>query len=327
MMRLVKRVARQLGYVSGLFGALHRIRNRRTLTVFMFHRVLPRDSVAFARAEKEFTFSVDGFGVCLDFLSRHYQLISLADVRNALSGGPPLPDCAGLVTFDDGWRDTLAHALPELARRRIPGVLFLTTEVTELSANRWWQDALVERLTQASQPERIAKALDLPPGTSLSQLTAALAQTPVERRQALVSDHAANELLERQMLSSSELAGLAPWIMIAGHGHSHAPLIDASMATAELSACAAYLKGHGAETDCMSFPHGVVRPEVLPVAAAAGFGLCFTSEPHLNRLPFQPSQPPRLLGRIHIPENEWTMESGRISPARLANFLFWRPQF
>ena len=123
-----KRALRCFAYASGVLGLMHQLRNRRTLTVFMFHRVLPADSGAYSFSEREFSFTVDGFRQTLDFICRHYNVVSHEAIRANVEHNVPLPDRAGLITFDDGWRDTLIYAFPELKKRNLPAVLFLSDE-------------------------------------------------------------------------------------------------------------------------------------------------------------------------------------------------------
>ena len=42
------------------------------------------------------------------------------------------------LTFDDGYRDTLEHALPTLARHGAPFTLYVTTGFADRSARLWW---------------------------------------------------------------------------------------------------------------------------------------------------------------------------------------------
>ncbi len=58
---ILKDLSRTALYRCGALGAWHRWRNRRALTVLMFHRVLPADHPTFTLAEREFTFTLDGF--------------------------------------------------------------------------------------------------------------------------------------------------------------------------------------------------------------------------------------------------------------------------
>ena len=341
-MSVAKTVLRKLLYRTGVLGLTHRLRNRRTLTVFMFHRVLPKQSVEYQNAEKEFTFTVEGFRQCLDFIQQHYHLVSQADVTAHLNNQQRLPRRAGLITFDDGWRDTLLHALPELKKRSLPAVLFLATEVVDLQGNDWWQDVLVELTGQEDGLNRIEAALDSDKKSALvgrrqsaedhafrlRRVTASLAAMDELQRQAILQPLVSRPPGARQMLNRADLELLRPWITIAGHGHSHAPLSHHPRASDDLAACRAQLQAIGGEDEVLSFPHGAYDKTTLEQAQAAGFRVCYSSDPTLintacSRSTPIPMQTP--LGRIHVPENEWTCDEHGIAAEKLATFLFFRP--
>ena len=329
MISTMKSYLRALLYALGILGLAHRLRNRRTLTVFMFHRVLPKDSIEYRHAEREFTMSTGNFAKCLTFLRTHYTLVSHADLRAAITEGKPLPDCAGLVTFDDGWRDTLEYALPALAGYKIPAVLFLSTEVPDLTQDRWWQDQLVEALASADHLAILEVEMGISPLPNVQKaerircLTAALSEMDPEHRGTLLLRYAPALPLARQMVTRADIAKFAPLVAIAGHGHSHGPLTHLRRPQADLENSAQQLKLHNADFWAMSFPHGAHNHKIDSLACQQGFEVCYTSEAHLvdtgkNTLGTT------LLGRIHIPENQWTCEGNSISNARLAFFLFFR---
>lgn len=334
-MSVAKNVLRKILYGTGVLGLVHRLRNRDTLTVFMFHRVLPRPSAEYQHAEKEFTFSVEGFGRCLDFIQRHYHIVSQADVTAYLKGQQRLPRCAGLITFDDGWRDTLTCALPALKERALPAVLFLATEVIDLNDNDWWQDMLVEVLAQEGGLEHIKSALatrqcflrqgaDSDRRAQVYQITATLADMNDAERQVILQPLVSRLPGARQMLDRADLDLLRPWITIAGHGHSHAPLSYHSHAGDDLAVCGAQLQAIGGEDAVLSFPHGAYDESTVQQAHAAGFSVCYSSDPALmNTSSARSTLTP--LGRIHIPENEWTCDGQGIAAEKLATFLFFRP--
>jgi peptidoglycan/xylan/chitin deacetylase (PgdA/CDA1 family) len=56
------------------------------------------------------------------------------------------------LTFDDGYRDTLEHALPVLRRHGTPATVFLTPGFIERTAPLWWLD-LEEALRRADNVE------------------------------------------------------------------------------------------------------------------------------------------------------------------------------
>lgn len=332
----MKDLLRSLAYHSGLLGLLHRWRNRQALTVLMFHRVLPDGDPRLALAERDFTLSLSGFRRVLDFVARHYRVVRLEDVQRWATGQGDLPPCPVLLTFDDGWRDTLMHAAPELQRRGLSAVLFLASEVPDLKAPRWWQDALVQAMVEPGARGRlwIAAGFDnepAPPADAAWRLTARLAAWPEPVRLAWLDQHAPGvtaAVRERQMLNTSELTQLEPsGLEFAGHGHTHAPLTFAADPAAELQASHHLVKQHHTGAAAMSFPHGAWNPTLVAQAQQAGFELIFSSEPTLARRADGAGSARTMampLGRIHMPESQWTCRQGVIDSPKLASFLFGR---
>ncbi|MDR3542777.1 MAG: polysaccharide deacetylase family protein [Desulfocapsaceae bacterium] len=322
----IVRIVQEGLYRTGFMGLLHRYRNARTLTVLMFHRVLPRESSEFMRSEREFTFSIEGFCRCLDFLKHHYNVIDLDTLIDVENGRCVLPPFAALITFDDGWRDTVVHALPELQKRGLPAVLFVSTEIPRFATSRWWQDALVEIAGSSEYSQGLAQDLGLIPADQpdFHELSSILASMAPSEREALIVKYIPLHG-ERQMLSSADLASLnQKQLALAAHGHTHAPLTYVRELSEELEASAKHIRGLGGYATAMSLPHGDVDVRVLRSARKAGFEWIFTSVPALNSSDMPHKN--RLLARIHVPENRWTCGvDNRISNARLANFLFLRP--
>ena len=329
----MKDLLRSLAYHSGLLGLLHRWRNRDALTVLMFHRVLPDDDARWALAERDFTLSLSNFRRVLDFVARHYQVVRLEDVQRWAEGQGDLPPCPVLLTFDDGWCDTLVHAAPELQRRRWFGVLFLASEVPDLQAPRWWQDALVQALAEPGARSRLWAAAGFnkkqpSPANVAWRLTALLAAWPEPERLDWLDQHAPGvtaAVQERQMLNAAELPLLVPaGLEFAGHGHTHAPLTLVANSADELQASHRLVKQYHAGTAAMSFPHGAWNPALVAQAHHAGFELIFNSEPTLAGRASRAGPIAMPLGRIHLPESEWTCRHGKIDAPKLATFLFGR---
>ncbi len=75
-----------------------------------------------------YTVTSRAFAEQLDAVVASGRTVVTADaVVAALRGGPPLPDHAVALTFDDGFRDFERTALPLLAERSLPATLFVTT--------------------------------------------------------------------------------------------------------------------------------------------------------------------------------------------------------
>ena len=328
----IKDTVRVVLYRSGVLGAWHRRRNKYALTVLMFHRVLPAGSDALEQSEREFAYSVEGFRRTLDFVARHYSVVDLAQVKAAIDDQGKLPDCPLLITFDDGWRDTIEFAMPELKKRGLPALLFLATEVLDLEHPRWWQDAAVAVLTNLQTGPKLLKALGMPadastqPGYS-QRVAAKLAGMPEAQRRQVIQQ-ADPQVLQRidtrQMLNADDLR---QWtdngFELGGHGHSHSPIAYAKDPRAEVLDCRRQLRALGLEDLSLSYPHGVKNDASRELLKEAGFEVVFDSTPCLANV----SNLPRLrfdVPRIHLPENGWTTCNGRIDPARLAMYLFPR---
>jgi len=75
--------------------------------------------------------------------------ISLDDFREARESGRVLPPRSVIVTFDDGYRGVLDHALPILERYGIPATVFVSIAPV-LKGQHFWFDAQSRREGEAS---------------------------------------------------------------------------------------------------------------------------------------------------------------------------------
>jgi peptidoglycan/xylan/chitin deacetylase (PgdA/CDA1 family) len=78
------------------------------------------------------------FEAQLDFLGRHFDVVPLAAIVDAVRGGWRLPDRAVVITFDDGYRDNLTQAWPALTARRMPATVFVTVGDIQGGGKLWW---------------------------------------------------------------------------------------------------------------------------------------------------------------------------------------------
>lgn len=336
---LAKRVLRG----SGLLELAHRRRNRRTLTVVAFHRVLDPDDPRWDEADPEWTISRSLFGECLDFFRRHYHVVGLADLLAARREDGRLPDRSLCITFDDGWADTAEHALPELERRRLPAAAFVTAGAVG-RVEPLWREAL-ESARRAGRlgPSTLGKLWDGAGGNGavrparadaqgLRELVALLERAEPELREELFD--ALPELRTRSglpaMLAPEQVRDLEEaGVTIGSHGDTHEPLDLASDPEGELVRsrhALAFVLGHHpmAGPLALSFPHGRYRPDHLAIADRVGYQLLFTSDPHL--VPLEDVGLPDLLGRISIDGREISGPDGRLAPELLALWLYFRPR-
>lgn len=123
------------------------------LSILIFHRVL-------AQADPLFPDLPDAtrFGAILDWLRAWFNILPLDDAVRRLSAGA-LPERAAVITFDDGYADNHAVALPELQRRGLPATFFIATGF--LDGGRMWNDTVIESIRGCRQAALELDALGL----------------------------------------------------------------------------------------------------------------------------------------------------------------------
>ncbi|MGJ0509296.1 MAG: polysaccharide deacetylase family protein [Methylocystis sp.] len=106
--------------------------------ILMFHRVRPAPREHFApNAGLEITPSfLDA--VLLRLRAQGYDILSLDDALEPLRQRRPSQRPFVVLTFDDGYRDLVDHALPILERRRAPFVAYVTSGFADRTARLWW---------------------------------------------------------------------------------------------------------------------------------------------------------------------------------------------
>ncbi len=98
------------------------------IRILMYHRVNE------APEYDQLNVSPERFDAQMAHLRRHCEVLSLAAAVTRLRHASP-PVQPGrpsvVVTFDDGYRDNLVHALPILRKHDVPATIFITTDFTE----------------------------------------------------------------------------------------------------------------------------------------------------------------------------------------------------
>ena len=163
---------------AALGGAqLHRLvapKLRGRGAVLMFHHVRPalrRDFAPNAMLEITPAF-LDAALTRVQALG--YRILGLDEALDELqtggvAGAPPFV----VLTFDDGYRDNLVHALPVLEKHRAPFTVYVTTGFAERTARLWWIE-LEEAIRRASHVETVidGASLSLPAGTAAEKRAA-----------------------------------------------------------------------------------------------------------------------------------------------------------
>ena len=290
-------------YYSGLLWlyAAHKLRNR--AVVLMYHRVLPADADSFSHAGIVVTPAT--FDRHMRFIARHFRVVDLAGFRAGLDA-PAFGARTCLVTFDDGWQDNHANALPVLRKHGIPMALFAATGYVGTDST-FWQERLTRLLYVASRQGFATDTLsDLGAADILAlndaearararEIVTALKrgrdQARVER--VLASLEAANAstaqpagIGDDRFMSWAQLRELAAsgLVTVGSHTHSHAilPEIGYEKTREEFITSARLLRQNGLpDTRECAYPNGIVDDDVARAARDAGMSLAFVTR---NRL-------------------------------------------
>ncbi len=330
---------KDLLYRTGILSLYHQIRNRRTLTVVMFHRVLQPDDPRWKTCDPDYTISAHLFSQCLELFVKHYTVVSLDDVLRAHERAISLPPRALLITFDDGWQDNFEYALPVLRHMKLPAALFVVGDAVNRSSAyfqeqiiaAWRRGALgTKELRSMCESagialESSATAVDI---AELRRMISALESSTPEARLAILAQF--DSILvdsERHNLSTEELREMFhAGVRIGAHGMSHTPLTRVASVKGELLEARIRLSSLLGESpdsiNTLSCPHGKYDASVVREALEAGYKLIFTSHPALNSTVAAPSQ---LLARVGFEASAISDDNDCLLPARLVAYLFRRP--
>ena len=322
--------------MTGALPLYHRLRNARTLTVVMFHRVLEPSDPRWVGADPEYTLPAWVFRASLDFFSRHYNVVSLDQVLRARAGEGRLPSRALLLTFDDGWADNVDHALPALHDAGLPAVMFVVSGAVgrtrpffqEQLVSAWRRGVLpIAELDAALGPWSQAAEAGAGGGglAELRRLIGVLESLDAATREGVLARFA--PVLDDGLVHMVDVEGLHDLrrhgFALGLHGMTHTPMTRVSDLGSELGGAREQLAAATGSPPgvSMSFPHGAHDPEIARQARDAGFELVFTSIPALNSTRFGPAW---LLARAGFETGAVVDGRGRFRPDRLAANLFRR---
>lgn len=124
-------------------------RFRRRAVVLLYHRV--GDA---AGDPQLLSVSTARFAQHMEYLRRHYPVLSVERLAGLLAAGEDLPDQCVAVTFDDGYADNLLNAKPILERCRVPATVFVTAGHIDHNEEFWWDELEQIFLCPSTLPSR-----------------------------------------------------------------------------------------------------------------------------------------------------------------------------
>jgi peptidoglycan/xylan/chitin deacetylase (PgdA/CDA1 family) len=253
------------------------------LSIFIFHRVLPQPDPLFPDEP-----DAKRFDEILGWIGSWFNVLPLDSAISRLKN-LSLPSRAAAITFDDGYADNFAVALPILLKHKLSATFFIATGF--LDGGRMWNDTIIESVRTCSW-----EALDLNPvglgtysvGSTLEKREAITAiiskvkyRSTIERVE--ITDSIANLanalppndlMMTTQQVRKMREAGM----QIGAHTVSHPILasIDIAEARYEMAESKSFLeKLLGEKVPLFAYPNGKpgvdYRPEHVALAEKLGF--------------------------------------------------------
>ncbi len=295
--RLAALAAAALAVGSGWTRLVRRRRHARRdfrLFVLEYHDVTDG-------SESEGTVGAARFAAHLEYLKRHFKLVSLAAGAERLAAPEGLNEDLVVITFDDGYVGNYEAAWPALRAAGIPATIFVTTGF--LDGEELWVDFARRAITAARQQtpslppqaeERLRDTLgSWPPTDSTDTLVRRLKYTPPQRRQGVISDLRQADLempAPARPLSWAQVSELqAGGIEIGAHTVSHPILSTLEPAEQEaeiLSSRDRIAEATGITPTTFAYPNGSAKDfdrHSVEILARAGFLAACTTRRGSNR--------------------------------------------
>lgn len=292
----------------------------RCLSILIYHRVVPEPDPLFPEqvCAREFDSQ-------LAVLARWFTVLPLREAVARLRGGT-LPVRSACVTFDDGYADNVAVALPILRRQGMPATFFLATSF--INGGRMWNDSVIETLRRARGDILDARCIGLDELSistvelrrrAIERVLAAVKYLPPGERQRLVEELGAgtsHELPSDLMMTQEQVLQLhASGMEIGAHTVTHPILarLDPEHAGDEIRDSKSRLEAiTGAPITLFAYPNGkpgldyrrehvsMVRELGFEAAVSTAWGVAHTASDPLQLPRFTPwdRTPGRFLLRL-----------------------------
>ena len=266
-----------------LFGWMSPAGAKARLSILIFHRVLPEPDPLFPQEMHARQFDA----VC-GWLANWFNILPLERAVPQLRAGT-LPARAACITFDDGYADNHAVALPILQRHGLTATFFIATGF--LDGGRMWNDTIIETARRSTLAQLDLSSLGLgrhPLGAiaqrqaAISALIGQIKYRPFAERVALTEQLAAQAQVrapdDLMMTSHAVKAMRHAGMGIGAHTVSHpilARLTDAQ-ARDEIGQSKQYLEQLlGERVGLFAYPNGKPGEDYAPASVEVVRGLGF----------------------------------------------------
>ena len=238
-----------------------------------------------ARALSGEAVSQSKFAAQLRWFSRFYQIVPLSEIVANISDSKPRL----AITFDDGFRDNLEHALPVLKSLGLPATLFAVSD--HIDSGETFEHHKAARFVVESK-------ISLPGKSPKKRLRHFMAQSEYEQR--------ADER-DRFMTSTELSAWVDQGFSVESHGKSHTPVADLTEEETERELTESETKLEtitGTESKYFAFPIGKEEHMAHPdLVRSAGYRAAFSSINSAVSADTDPYAIPRICMRYSLPRS------------------------
>lgn len=270
-------------YYSGMIPILKSILKSCGIVLY-FHEIFDNDDQISWCQEKSLLMHKELFQNLLEYLSRHYKLVSLDDTINSNSANTVA------ITFDDGFRGIYANAYPILRSIKATATIFLVTNLIGSNKLPWW-DRLISQLkyfmsfSEKEKKDMVRKLsrnwqILLLKDQNLDMILAAFKVSSYEDREELIAflNHAAPNIEshnDRIFLSIDEIKEMhSNGISFGSHTKQHPILtwLDSRNLLDELSDSKSEVQRITGAKECwFSYPDGMFSNREVKAVKEAGY--------------------------------------------------------
>ncbi|RJR39518.1 MAG: hypothetical protein C4576_21470 [Desulfobacteraceae bacterium] len=237
-------------------------------------------------------------------LAEHYDVLTMAEVLEAIRRKGSLPESATLITFDDGYSDFCDHAWPILKHYNLPATIFIPTAFPGEPQRLFWWDRLFQAIVCSSRERASLPATFDDRLQELKRVQSYVKTMPHDRAMetvdAIANEHGVSPKGRKSTLGWSELRHLMrEGLTVAAHTCNHPILTQTPLyrAREEIRGSIEDLERElGSVLPVFCYPNGnsnepikrILREEGIDLAFGLGCGFNDLDRPdpwELHRIP------------------------------------------
>ena len=267
------------------------------LRILTYHRVANRDDSP-SLSPRLISATPDDFRRQVTYLASNYEVVSMAEVLDAVQRRRRLSPRSVLITFDDAYLDFKDTAWPILREHRLSATVLVPTAYPDHPEREFWWDRLWRAIMWTSQAVLRGRKLEVPIASredrrlALRKLHTHIKSLPHDQAMAFVDRICefcgAIPAAQRAVLSWEELRELVrQGVTLGAHTRTHPVLTRMPLARARMEIRGSQEDLHqqiGKISPIFCYPSGAYNEAILRVMRDEGFLLSLTTQDGFNRL-------------------------------------------